>query len=96
MKSFLAFLQAKFEPIYIFTVLAALYAVTLTAITHAELKDTAAAVMQTALGGVLALLGTVVQSVFGKDRNNATRGSDSGNPAATGVVSDPAIQGAKS
>lgn len=53
------------RPMYIFTVLAFLFGACLWTITHADLKGEVDTILVTATGGLLALLGTVVNYEFG-------------------------------
>lgn len=73
------------RPMYIFTVLASLLAATLFIITHTALNPEVETILTTTSGGLLALLGTVVNFEFGsaKPRDAAMRGSDA--TVTTGV-----------
>lgn len=53
------------RPMYIFTVLAFLFAACLWTITHADLKGEVDTILVTASGGLLSLLGVVVNYEFG-------------------------------
>ncbi len=57
------------KPMYIFTVLAFLLGATLFTITHTpDIKDAVAALMNIIAGGLLALIGTVVNYEFGASK----------------------------
>lgn len=76
-------LRSKFIQLYIFTMLALLYVFTLFTVTHGELKAEVNSVMMTALGGILTLLGTVVNDVFGSKRQEQDTRATDGNTTTT-------------
>lgn len=82
--------MASVRPMYVFTVLALLLLAVLYVITHADLKPEVDTILTTTAGGLLALLGTVVNHEFGsaKSRENQTRAADhAGAPDPSGVTS---------
>lgn len=89
------------RPMYIFTILAFLLAATLFTVTHtADIKDAVAALLNIIAGGLLALLGTVVNHEFGgtKPRDAATRNSDvtvDSTTVSTTQVKSPAAEPAQ-
>lgn len=78
----------SFRPMYIFTVLAILLILNLWTVTHSDLKVELETVLNTSIGGILALLGTVVNYEFGsaKPRDMATRAGENGGAVETTTV----------
>lgn len=66
------------RPMYIFTVLAVLLVMVLFTITHTTLTESVNTILTTVSGGLLTLLGTVVNYEFGsaKPREQAVRAAD--------------------
>lgn len=81
---------AALQPVYIFTVLATLFAFTLFTITHATLASEVEALLNTALGSLGTMLGTVVYSEFNAQKRSATtRANDNTPPTADTATNVP-------
>lgn len=73
------------EPLYIFSVLAALFAVSMRTIVNGDFKPEVDTILTTAIGGLLGLMGTVVASIVNaskQQRDQTARASD----GATGTT----------
>lgn len=86
----------SFRPMYIFTILAILLVLVLYTITHANLNPDVNTILTTVSGGLLTLLGTVVNYEFGsaKPRESAVRSSDASTNGNGNNGAAPAAPGA--
>lgn len=66
------------EPLYIFSVLAILFAASMRTIVNGDFKPEVDTILTTAIGGLLGLMGTVVAAIVNSSkRDTTTRASDS-------------------
>lgn len=94
MPDFIARVTKAFQPLYIFSVLALLFGVALHTIVAGDLKAEVDTVLTTAIGGLLTLMGTVVNAEFNAaKRDQATRAADTTPPPTNGVTGGPSAAG---